>query len=78
MLLFPYERPFSIEKTTDNSADIKINNQFILPHDFQVQLTALYYTPKNIPQGKQMARSSIDIGLKAAGYRERRSFMFIQ
>ena len=64
MLLFPYERPFSIDKTTDNSADIKINNQFTLPLDFQVQLTALYYTPKNIPQGKQMARSSVDIGLK--------------
>jgi hypothetical protein len=24
----------------------------------------LYYTPKNIPQGKQYARSSIDAGIK--------------
>ena len=63
-LLFPYERTFSIPETTDNSADIKLNNQFTLPRETQVQLTALYYTPKNIPQGKQMARSSVDLGLK--------------
>ena len=63
-LLFPYERPFTIDRTTDNSADIKINNQFILWEKTQIQLTALYYTPKNIPQGKQMARSSIDLGIK--------------
>jgi hypothetical protein len=24
----------------------------------------LYYTPKNIPQGRQMARSSVDLGIK--------------
>jgi len=63
-LLFPYQRPFTIEKTTDNSADIKLNNQFTFWENFQIQLTALYYTPKNIPQGKQMERSSIDLGVK--------------
>lgn len=63
-LLFPYRREFTIDRTIDNSADIKINNQFTLPGELQIQLTALYYTPKNIPQGKQMARSSVDIGIK--------------
>jgi len=63
-LLFPYARTFTIKKTIDNSADIKLNNQFTLPNDLQIQLTALYYTPKSIPQGKQMARSSVDLGLK--------------
>lgn len=63
-LLFPYARSFSINETTDNSADLKINNQFTLPHDFLIQLTGLYYTPKNIPQGRQFSRSSIDLGLK--------------
>lgn len=63
-LLFPYERPFTIERTTDNSGDIKINNQFTLWKETKIQLTALYYTPKNIAQGRQMARSSIDIGIK--------------
>ena len=64
ILLFPYERTFSIDKTTDNSADIKLNNQFSLPHELQLQLTALYYSPKNIPQGKQLGRSSVDFGIK--------------
>jgi hypothetical protein len=64
MLLFPYERPFTIDNTSDNSADIKINNQFTLLKETQIQLTALYYTPKNIPQGKQLSRSSIDLGIK--------------
>jgi outer membrane receptor protein involved in Fe transport len=63
-LLFPYERAFTIARTTDKSADLKLNNQFTLWKQTQVQLTALYYTPKNIPQGKQMARSSIDLGIK--------------
>lgn len=63
-LLFPYERPFTIVKTTDVSADIKFNNQFSLGKTTQLQATFLYYTPKNIAQGKQMARSSADIGLK--------------
>ena len=63
-LLFPYEREFTIQKTTDNSEDIKLNNQFTFKGGTQIQLTALYYTPKNIPQGRQMARSSVDLGLK--------------
>lgn len=63
-LLFPYPRPFTIERTTDNSADFKINNQFTLWKETQIQVTGLYYTPKNIPQGRQMARSSIDFGIK--------------
>lgn len=63
-LLFPFERPFSISRTTDYSADIKINNQLTLPMDIQAQLSVLYFTPKNIPQGKQYARSSVDLGLK--------------
>lgn len=63
-LLFPYRRKFSIDETVDNSADIKINNQFTLPGETQIQVTGLYYSPKNIPQGKQMARSSVDLGFK--------------
>jgi outer membrane receptor protein involved in Fe transport len=64
ILLFPYARPFTIDRTIDNSADIKLNNQFTLFKETQLQVTALYYTPKNIAQGKQMARSSIDLGIK--------------
>lgn len=64
LVLFPYERPFRIEKTTDKSADFKINNQVNLSKNTQLQLTGLYYSPRNIPQGTQYARSSVDLGLK--------------
>jgi len=63
-LLFPYIRPFEIPKTESNTWDFKINNEIILREDIQVQLTALYYAPKNIPQGRQLSRSSVDIGVK--------------
>lgn len=63
-LLFPYVRPFSIEKSSDNAGDFKINNEIVLPANWTLQLTGLYYSEKNIPQGKQLSRSSIDAGLK--------------
>ena len=63
-LLFPYVRPFFIEKSTDNSGDFKINNEVTLPKNWTLQLTGLYYSDKNIPQGKELSRSSIDAGIK--------------
>lgn len=70
-LLFPYEREFSIERTEDNTWDAKINNQFRLPAGLQLQLSFVYYAPKNIAQGRQLARSSIDLGAKKALFRGR-------
>lgn len=63
-LLFPYERSFHIVLTEDNTWDCKITNQFELPKDLQIQLTYIYYAPKNIPQGTQYARLSLDLGIK--------------
>lgn len=63
-LYFPYERPFSIDATTDKTWDAKLNNQFSLAKGWEIQLTGVYYAAKNIPQGKQMARSSVDFGIK--------------
>lgn len=64
VLYFPYERPYSIEKASDNTWDFKLNNLIKLPNGVELQVTGVYYAPKNIPQGKQMARSSVDLGLK--------------
>ncbi len=63
-LLFPYEHVFSVERTVDNTLDYKLSNTISLPSDIQIQLTALYFAPKNIPQGRQLSRSSVDLGLK--------------
>ena len=64
MLLFPSERNFDILSTTDQTWDLKMNHQFFLPGKTQFQITAVYLAPKNIPQGHQLARSSIDFGLQ--------------
>ena len=63
-LFFPYERPFSIDATSDKTWDSKLNNTFKLKKSWEVQLTGIYYAAKNIPQGKQLARSSVDLGIK--------------
>ena len=43
---------------------VDYKHQFDLLELLQLQLTYIYYAPKNIPQGKQYARSSLDVGLK--------------
>lgn len=63
-LLFPFERPFTIEETEDATWDAKLSSQFFLPGETQLQLTALYFAPKNIAQGKELARSSVDVGFQ--------------
>lgn len=63
-MLFPTQRPFTIAESSDKTWDVKLNNQFDLPKGMQIQLTGVYYAPKDIPQGKQLARSSVDLGIK--------------
>jgi hypothetical protein len=62
-LLFPYPHTFRIDESNDNTWDFKLNNQIDINDNLQFQLTALYFAPRNIPQGRQLARSSIDLGL---------------
>ena len=63
-LLFPFARAFTIEKTTDTAGDFKITNTFTFPLAIEAQITGLYYSKRNMPQGDQLARSSVDFGLK--------------
>ncbi|TRZ42956.1 TonB-dependent receptor domain-containing protein [Robertkochia solimangrovi] len=63
-LLFPTQRSFTIDNSKDKAGDIKISNSFNLPWDSELQLTGLWYSSRNIPQGTQLARSSIDLGYK--------------
>jgi hypothetical protein len=64
VLLFPYERPFRIERSADFTFDGKISGQFSLPGNHQLQVSGIYYAAKKIAQGTQLARSSVDIGFK--------------
>ena len=63
-VLFPYVRPFSIDASTSLTSFFKLNNQIILPGQTQLQLSWVYEAPRNIPQGRQLARASLDLGLK--------------
>lgn len=63
-LLFPYVREFNILRTRSNTWEAKINQQIQLSGEWQIQLTGLYYAPFNIPQGRQLARGSVDIGIR--------------
>jgi len=65
-LYFPYENTFTVEETTQNSWDFKLTSTLDLANGFQVQLAGIYFAPVNIPQGKQLSRSSIDLGIKKA------------
>jgi outer membrane receptor protein involved in Fe transport len=62
-LLFPYPHSFTIGNSVENTWDAKLSNHFTINDALQVQLTAAYFAPKNIPQGKQRSRSSIDFGI---------------
>ena len=63
-LLFPFERPFTIDESTDQAWDAKITSELTLARELTAQFTGVYYSSKNIPQGEQLSRSSIDVGLK--------------
>jgi len=62
-LLFPYPHTFAIGNSVAYVWDAKLSNHFTINENLELQLTAVYFAPKNIPQGKQLSRSSIDFGL---------------
>lgn len=63
-LLFPFEREYSLDKSSDEAWDAKITSEFQLPCEVSAQLTGVYFSNRNIPQGEQLGRSSVDFGLK--------------
>jgi len=62
-LLFPYPHAFTIEPSAETTLDAKLSNTFTLNDRLELQLSAVYYAPKNIPQGRQLSRYSIDLGI---------------
>jgi outer membrane receptor protein involved in Fe transport len=62
--LYPVPHTFSANKQTIFSGNVKLNNNFHLPKNFELQVTAVYLAPDIIPQGKIGQRFSLDLGLK--------------
>lgn len=61
---YPVENTFTAPRQTVFSGNVKLNNTFDLPKDFDVQLTFIYLAPDIIPQGTVASRFSIDLGIK--------------
>lgn len=62
--IYPYTQPFSFQESKNNTWSCKLNSNLKLPHQTDFQLSAVYYAPNIIPQGKIKERYSIDFGLK--------------
>jgi len=62
-LLFPVVRPFNVPRSEDNTWDFTLNNQVEFQNGLQLQVSIVYYAEKNIAQGTQAARSSVDLGI---------------
>jgi len=62
--LYPQPSLFSAERQTLISGNLKWNNTFHLKSGWDAQFTAIYLAPDLIPQGKLLARFSIDAGVK--------------
>ncbi|SDQ96261.1 outer membrane beta-barrel protein [Flagellimonas zhangzhouensis] len=75
-LLFPYERTFTVEESTADAWNAKLNAELQLEHDLAIQLTGIYYSDKNIPQGKELSRSSVDLGLKKSFWDKKAELTF--
>jgi len=62
--IYPYSQPFAFEERKSNTWNYKLNNNLKLPSNTEMQVTAVYYAPNIIPQGKVDDRFSLDFGLK--------------
>ena len=72
-LLFPYERPFFIEKSSNPASNFKVTNTFAFAKAWEAQISGVFYSKRNIPQGEELARSSVDLGLKKSFWEKRAS-----
>lgn len=60
-LLFPAPKQVQISASKGSTFDAKLNNRFYLPGNFEFNVTGVHYAARNIAQGRQDARTSIDL-----------------
>ncbi|MEZ4415596.1 MAG: TonB-dependent receptor [Gemmatimonadota bacterium] len=63
-LYFPTQRPFSLSASSLDTWDLTVNNRIRVPGDGEVQLSFIRYGRRNVPQGFERARSSVDVSGK--------------
>jgi len=60
-LLFPTARPFNLAGSRNDTWDFTISNLLQLPSDVEARVGHTYFAARNVPQGRQHARSSLDL-----------------
>ena len=75
-LLFPVRRPFDVRRSEDNTWSFQLSNQVEYRNGMQLQVALVYYAEKNIAQGRESARSSLDVGLSKPVMDERGEIVF--
>jgi outer membrane receptor protein involved in Fe transport len=61
---YPITHTFTADKQQQYSGNLKFNGNFLLPKQFDLQVTSIYLAPDIIPQGKIDQRYSLDLGIK--------------
>ena len=60
-LLFPTERPFFAPGSRDKTWDLTVNNRYRFSSGQELQLSFINYAARNAHQGRELARSSLDL-----------------
>ena len=63
---FPKPQNYTIKKRTDTPMFAKLNNRFHLPWAVELELSGVYFSNKNIGQGRELAHGGVDLGIKRA------------
>jgi len=61
LLRFPTRRPFALEASRRGTWDLTVNNRLQLPRGLELNANVVYYATRNVPQGRERARSSVDV-----------------
>jgi hypothetical protein len=76
ILFFPTRRPFTLSGSKDHTWDMTLNNRFVLPRGLELQANYIRYASRNVPQGRERARSSLDFAAKKPLMNERAELVF--
>lgn len=76
ILFFPTRRAFTLSGSKDHTWDMTLNNRFVLPGGLELQANYIRYASRNVPQGRERARSSLDLSAKKPLLKERAELVF--
>ncbi len=64
IIYFPYEHDFAIVASSNNTWDAKLDNHITIDKNTRLQLTGVYFAPRNIPQGRRHGLGGVNFAFK--------------